>query len=171
MNAKIKGFLLDTYRVFQKPQNLDKLNGKLTPSMNLPENWNKENPDWNGVEFIISVKEEDFETYQADCASQIKDGLKRRQQELMRFLMGRDSENERSADDMALMEEIAKSGQLSISLHNLANWKEWRGVGRKPVSAETHAKKAIAGFEKKGLSKKEILALMIAQLEEESEEK
>ena len=157
-----KGFFLSTYRVNQKPQKLDTLKGKISTTVSLPKEWLED--DWSGIEFIVDVP--GAETDAADIESQVKDGLKRRQQELIRHLLGR-GEHERTASDIALIEQIAKEGKISISLHDLVNWQSWRGIGRKPATPEDAAKKAIAGFKKKGMDNAQILALFTESLPEE----
>ena len=156
MSAK-KGFFLANYTVNQKPQKLDTLKGKISPDIDLPKEWLED--DWAGIEFLITVPEEDSETMAGDIDTQTKDGLKRRQQEFIRHLLGR-GDHERSEDDLALMEKIAEEGKISISLHHLANWQTWRGIAKKLVTPEESAKKAIAGFKKKGLDDAQILALV-----------
>lgn len=156
MPAK-KGFFLSNYRVNQKPQKLDTLRGKISTDIDLPKEWTED--DWPGIEFVITVPEEDSETMVEDIESQTKDGLKRRQQELVRHLLGR-GEHERSEEDLALIKKVAEEGKISISLHHLANWQTWRGIAKKSVAPEESAKKAIAGFKKKGLNDAQILALV-----------
>ena len=167
MNAKSKivGFFLSNYREMCKPskqKTISKLDGKICEGLMVPDAWNEEN--WPGIEFVITNPEADSETYVADIESQVKDGLKRREQELMRHLLGTGS-HARTKDDLELIKLVTKEGKISVTLHNLVNWLEWRKVGRKPADPkEAVVKDAKKAMEKGTMSKKELIALIEAEI-------
>jgi len=155
--APIPGFFLDAYRAFCKPQKLDEKDPKI------PKDWFGDKEEWKGIEFAIKVEEgADGETVLADLLSQVKDGLKRRQQEIIRYLMGRETKAPaRTKDHIALMDKIYKEGKVSITLHDLVNWKEHLGIEKKrraPKTKEELLADTAAEYKATGMSKEEIIA-------------
>ena len=155
--ATIPGFFLDAFRAFLKPQKMDKEDPKI------PKEWFGDTEEWKGIEFAIRVEDgADPETMLADILSQVKDGLKRRQQEFIRYLMGREPKAPARTDEhIALMDKIYEEGKVSITLHNLVNWKEHLGIEKKkraPKTKEELLADTAAEYKATGMSKEDILA-------------
>ena len=82
----------------------------------------------------------------------------------MRHLLGTGS-HARTKDDLELIKLVTKEGKISVTLHNLVNWLEWRKVGRKPADPkEAVVKDAKKAMEKGTMSKKELIALIEAEI-------
>jgi len=155
--AAIPGFFLDAYRAFCKPQKLDKEDPKI------PKDWFGDTEEWKGIEFAIRVEEgADPEALLHDLRTQVLDGAKRRQQEIIRYLMGRESKAPARTDEhIALMDKIYKEGKFSITFHNLVNWKEYLGIEKKrraPKTREELVQDAAAQSKAAGLTKEQALA-------------
>ena len=163
--SAIPGFFLDPYRAMYKPQGMDEKDPKL------PKEWFGKDEEWKGIEFAIHVEEgADSEEMLADILSQVKDGLKRRQQEIIRYLMGREVKAPaRTPEHITLMDKIYEEGKISITLHNLVNWKSHLGIEKKrrsPKTKEELAKEAVAKYKEAGMSKEDILKAIESQIED-----
>ena len=153
----IPGFFLDAYRAFCKPQKLDKEDPKI------PKDWFGDKEEWKGIEFAIRVEDgADPEALLHDIRTQVLDGAKRRQQEIIRYLMGREAKAPaRTADHIALMDKIYKEGKIAITFHDLVNWKEYLGIEKKkraPKTKEELLADTAAEYQATGMSKEDIIA-------------